>query len=130
MNIFHFPNVWFHIPKVLFICKWWVFRLELFILNDTQTCKWQITTFCKKMWNNVLVHCNQICNCPLRQCDMCKQFMYVCVILHNMIIEDEAWSKWNILLEVGQVIQMRRVWPFKNWEMLLNSLNLFKVISI
>jgi hypothetical protein len=56
--------------------------------------------------------------------------MYVCVILHDMIIEDETRYNWNILFEVGQVIQMRRAWPFQNWKMLLKSLNLLKVISI
>jgi hypothetical protein len=39
--------------------------------------------------------------------------MYACVILNNMIIEDEARSNLEFLFEVGQATQMKRCLTFQ-----------------
>ncbi len=39
--------------------------------------------------------------------------IYACVILNNMIIEDEARSNLEVLFEVGQATQMKRCLIFQ-----------------
>ncbi len=39
--------------------------------------------------------------------------MYACVILNNMIIEDEARSNLEVLFEIGQTIQKKRCLTFQ-----------------
>ncbi len=39
--------------------------------------------------------------------------IYACVILNNMIIEDEARSNLEVLFEVGQATQMKRCLTFQ-----------------